>query len=74
MATRTHNELPELIPEIRELSAAEWGRLVDDKARQYFGISAQEFERRLDAGEIDIDDDPDVMRVAMLLPPRAESE
>jgi hypothetical protein len=74
MATRTHNETPGLIPEIRELSDAEWEQLVDDKARQYFGISAREFERRLDAGEIDIDDDPDVMRVAMLLPPRAESE
>jgi hypothetical protein len=74
MATRTHNEISALIPEIRELSDAGWDQLVDDKARQYFGISAQEFERRLDAGEIDIDDDPDVMRVAMLLRPRAESE
>lgn len=70
MATRTDQTTP-LLPEIRELSDAEWGRLADDKARQYFGISAQEFERRLDAGEIDIED-PAVMRVAMLLQPRAE--
>ncbi|MGP0100395.1 MAG: hypothetical protein ACLPUT_02095 [Solirubrobacteraceae bacterium] len=70
MATRTDQTTP-LLPEIRELSDAEWDRLVDDKARRYFGISAAEFERRLDAGEIDIED-RDVMRVAMLLQPRAE--
>jgi hypothetical protein len=70
MATRTDQTIP-LLLEIRELSDAEWDRLVDDKARRYFGISAQEFERRLDAGEIDIED-PAVMRVAMLLQPRAE--
>lgn len=70
MATRTDQTTP-LLPEIRELSDAQWDQLADDKARQYFGISAQEFERRLDAGEIDIED-PDVMRVAMLLRPRAE--
>jgi hypothetical protein len=64
--TRTENE-------IRELTLEQWEQLADDKARRYFGISAQEFERRLDAGEIDIDD-ADVMRVAMLLQPRAESE
>jgi hypothetical protein len=43
-----------------------------NNARQYLGISAQEFERRLDVGDVDIDD-PDVTRVAMLLWPRAES-
>lgn len=72
MATRTNQETP-LLPEIRELSDAQWDQLADDKARQYFGISAKEFERRLDAGEIDIEE-PDVMRVAMLLRPRAESK
>jgi hypothetical protein len=72
MATRSDNEIAPLIPEIRELSDAEWDQLADDKARQYFRTSAEEFERRLDAGEIDIDDDPDITRVAMLLRPRAE--
>lgn len=33
MATRTDQTTP-LLPEIRELSDAEWERLVDDKARQ----------------------------------------
>jgi hypothetical protein len=61
MATRTDNE-------IRELSPEEWDQLVDEKARKYLGMSGAEFERRLNAGEIDIDDSPDVTRVAMLLP------
>jgi cell division protein FtsB len=48
MATRTDNE-------IRELNSEEWAQLVDEKARQYLGMSGEEFERRLNAGEIDID-------------------
>ena len=67
MATKTDSEI-----EIRELSAEEWEQLADDKTRQYLGISAAELRRRLDAGEIDIDDDPDVMQVAMLLGPRGK--
>jgi hypothetical protein len=31
-------------------------------------MSGEEFERRLNAGEIDIDDSPGVTRVAMMLP------
>jgi hypothetical protein len=61
MATRTDNEIRELDPE-------QWEQLVDEQARKYLGISGEEFERRLNAGEIDIDDSPDVTRVAMLLP------
>ena len=56
-------------PQVRELSEEEWEQLADEKARQYFGIGAAEFARRLKTGEMDIDDDPDVMRVAMLLDP-----
>jgi hypothetical protein len=66
MATRTDNE-------IRELSPEQWEQLVDEQARKYLGISGEEFKRRLDAGEIDIDDDPDITRVAMLLPFRADA-
>jgi len=72
MATRTDNTTF-LLPEIRELSDAEWDKLADDKARQRLGISAAEFGRYLDAGEIDIED-PDAMRIAMLLRPRAVPE
>lgn len=61
MATRTDNE-------IRELSPEEWDQFVDEKARKYLGMSGAEFERRLNAGEIDIDDSTDVTRVAMMLP------
>jgi hypothetical protein len=60
MTTRTDNE-------IRELNPEDWAQLVDEKARQYLGMSGEEFER-LNAGEIDIDDSPDVTRVAMMLP------
>lgn len=61
MATRTDNE-------IRELTPDQGRQLLDDKARQYLGISGDEFRARWQAGEIDADDQPDVMRVAMLLP------
>jgi hypothetical protein len=61
MATRTDTE-------IRELSPEEWDQRVDEQARKRLGMSGEEFERRLNAGEIDIDDSPDVTRVAMMLP------
>lgn len=61
MATRTDNE-------IRELGPEEWAQLVDEKARALLGMSGEEFERRLNLGEIDIDDSPEVTRVAMMLP------
>jgi hypothetical protein len=61
VATRTDNE-------IRELTTEQGRQLLDDKARQYLGISGEEFRARWEAGEIDADDEPDVMRVAMLLP------
>jgi len=61
MATRTDNE-------IRELGPEEWDRLVDDTARKLLGMSGEEFERRLNSGEIDIDHSPEITRVAMMLP------
>lgn len=61
MATRTDNE-------IRELGPEEWDQRVDEKARALLGMSGEEFERRLNSGEIDIDDSPEVTRVAMMLP------
>lgn len=38
------------------------------RSRKYLGMSGEEFERRLKAGEIDIDDSPAVTRIAMMLP------
>jgi hypothetical protein len=54
--------------EVRELSVEDGKRLLDEQARRYLGISGEEFARRWSTGEIDPDGQPDVMRVAMLLP------
>ncbi len=64
----------ELIAEgqVRELSEEEWEQMADEQARKYLGISAAEFARRLKTGEMDVDDDPNGMRVAMLLGPLAK--
>ncbi len=61
MASRAENEIHELSPE-------EWAQRVDGNARRYLGMSGAEFERRLKAGEIDIDHSPAVTRIAMMLP------
>ncbi len=61
MAIRTDNE-------IRELNPEQWAQRVDENARKYLGMSGSGFERRLKAGEIDIDDSPAVTRIAMMLP------
>ena len=54
---------------VRELSLEEGQKLFDEKALQYLGVSGDEFIRRLDAGEYgDPDEDPNVMRLVMLLP------
>jgi hypothetical protein len=69
MVTLIDNEIIELDPE-------EWAQMVDERARKLLGLSGEEFERRLNTGEIDIDDSPEITRVAMMLPfpcqPRVE--
>jgi hypothetical protein len=54
--------------DVRQVSPTEGERLLDEQARRYLGMTADEFARRWAAGELDPDDHPDVMRVAMLLP------
>jgi hypothetical protein len=55
--------------QIRLLSRDKWMALVDRVARRELQMSGEEFIRRLDAGEFgDLDEQPAVMRVAMLLP------
>jgi hypothetical protein len=61
MDARTDNQ-------IRELSPEQWDQRVDEQARKRLGMSGEEFERRLNAGEIDIDDSPAITRIAMMLP------
>ncbi len=61
MVTPIDNEIIELDPE-------EWAQMVDERARKLLGLSGEEFERRLNSGEIDIDGSPEITRVAMMLP------
>ncbi|MBK5218385.1 MAG: hypothetical protein JJE35_01165 [Thermoleophilia bacterium] len=61
MATKTNTDI-----EVRELDREAGQELLDEQARKFLGISGPEFLRRWQAGEIDADSDPDVMRVAML--------
>lgn len=52
-----------------ELTQEEGRALLDEVAREYLGMSGDEFLRAWDAGEFDGDADrPEVMRVAMLIP------
>lgn len=54
---------------IKDLTSEEGRDLFDRKAKQYLGVSGEEFIRGLQAGEYgDPDDDPRVMRLVMLLP------
>ncbi len=61
MTTKIETEI-----EVRELDRGAGRELLDEQARKYLGIGGEEFLRRWDAGEIDADANPDVMRVAML--------
>jgi hypothetical protein len=54
--------------QIRELSPEQRDQRVDEQARKRLGMSGEELERRLNAGEIDIDDSPAITRIAMMLP------
>lgn len=52
-----------------EVSREEGRAVLDRQARQYLGMSGEEFARAWEAGELDQRADrPEVMRVAMLLP------
>lgn len=58
----------EVTAAVEEISASEGRELVDGLARDRFGISAEDFLSRLDAGEYDGVDDEDVIRLRMLAP------
>jgi hypothetical protein len=60
---------PATATQIRVLTHDEAVRLFDELARQYLGMSGEEFVAAWEAGKFDDDPDrPDVMRLAMLLP------
>jgi hypothetical protein len=52
---------------IRQLTRAEGRKLVERESRRVLGIGVDEFLRRLDAGELDMNDD-DVLALTMLEP------
>lgn len=56
------------LPEVRELTREEGRELFDRTARQYMGMSGEEFLRAWDAGEIKNPDRPEVMRVVFAIP------
>lgn len=53
---------------VQELDAQEGRDLLDRQARRYLSMSGEEFARAWERGELDPDGDPNVARVAMLLP------
>ncbi|MEX1255011.1 MAG: hypothetical protein WEE64_11800 [Dehalococcoidia bacterium] len=53
---------------LKVMTAEEGRKLLDRQARRYLGMSGKEFIRKWHAGEFEDPDQPDVMRVAMLLP------
>lgn len=50
------------------LTREEGWEILDEQARRYMGMSAEEFIRSWKAGEIEDPDRPEVMRVLSLLP------
>ena len=55
------------VPGVSELSRAEGRELVDRRSRQLLGLSLDDFEKRYEAGKLDMGD-PKVQRLAILLP------
>jgi hypothetical protein len=53
---------------LERLSPEEGLALLERRARERFGIGADEFRRRWENGELDPDTDPGALEVAMLLP------
>jgi hypothetical protein len=53
---------------LERLTAEEGAALLERRARERFGISAEEFRERWESGELDPDRDPGALEVAMLLP------
>jgi hypothetical protein len=53
---------------VEQLTPEEGAALLERRARERFGIGAEEFRRRWERGELDPDRDPGALEVAMLLP------
>jgi hypothetical protein len=53
---------------VQELDPREGRELLDRQARRHLDMSAEEFRRAWEAGQLDPEADPNIARVAMLLP------
>jgi hypothetical protein len=53
---------------LERLTPEDGATLLERRARERFGISAEEFRNRWERGELDPDLDPGALEVAMLLP------
>lgn len=54
--------------DIEELTEAEAWAIFDAESRRVLGLSGTEFEEKWRAGDLASSDDPNITRVAMLLP------
>jgi hypothetical protein len=54
--------------QVRELTLQQGKDLLDQRARHYLHLTADEFLRKWDAGDYRGDDRPEVMRVVMAIP------
>lgn len=54
--------------DVQQLTPEEARRLLEEQTMRYLGMSAEDFIRKWNAGEIEDPDRPEVMRIAMLLP------
>ncbi len=61
-------EAPDTNGYVKELTPEESRELFNRQAERYLNMTGDEFVRAWDAGELDPDSSPDVMRIAMLLP------
>lgn len=59
---------PAPVDELDVISPEEGRKIFDSAAMTHLNMSGDEFAKRWDAGEFHDVDEPDVMRVAMLLP------
>ena len=56
------------LPDVHELNQQEGRQLLDSKARQYLGVSGEEFVRLWKQGHYRNADQPELMYLASLLP------
>jgi hypothetical protein len=62
------DDSPEDLPPIHEVTAEEGWALLERQAQERLGMTAEEFIKRWEAGEIEDPDRTDVLMVAFLIP------